>query len=123
MIIGFGNDLQLISEVQRLIEEQDSFIPRILTKNEQAQLQTRFGKKIAEYVADRFSAKEAYAKATGYGIGEHARWQDIEILSDDEGKPNIVVSGKSQIPEANNYLVAISHSGGYVLTNVIVEKN
>lgn len=122
MIIGLGNDIQSIEEIENLVETQPGFIPRILTEKEQLQLEERKGQNHIQYVAGRFAAKEAYAKATGFGIGEHAHWQEIEILNDQDGKPQLTVSGDSKIEDANNYLVALSHNNGFVLANVVVEN-
>ncbi|MDR0898954.1 MAG: holo-ACP synthase [Lactobacillaceae bacterium] len=122
MIIGLGNDLQSIDAIQRLVDSKPSFVERILTPKEQEQLAHRHGIHRIQYIAGRFSAKEAYAKATGYGIGEHAHWQEIEILNDEEGRPRLSVTGDSVIAGANNYLVALSHSNGFVLANVTVEN-
>ena len=37
-------------------------------------------KRKVEFLAGRFAAKEAYAKALGTGIGQHVSFQDIEVL-------------------------------------------
>ncbi|MDR2661264.1 MAG: holo-ACP synthase [Lactobacillaceae bacterium] len=123
MIIGFGNDIQSLDAIADF-STKETYLKRILTPKELEQLATRQKgtKRYIQFIAGRFSAKEAYAKAKGFGIGEHAHWQEIEILNDNVGKPILTVIGESKIDGATNYLVAISHSDNYVLTNVIVEK-
>ena len=41
------------------------------------------------YLAKRFAAKQALAKALGTGIGKHARLTDIETLNNALGRPAI----------------------------------
>ena len=117
MIIGLGNDMESITRVAAVVERTPRFVATILTVAEQAAAKQRQGKHYAEYLAGRFSAKEAFAKATGQGIGFDYHWQDIEILNDSTGRPMMSVRGCD-----DRIHVAITHSGDYVSTVVIIEK-
>ncbi|TYC46554.1 holo-ACP synthase [Leuconostoc litchii] len=117
MIIGIGNDTESISRVAQIIERQKSFIPFILTPAERVAAAERKGKHRNEYIAGRFSAKEAFSKATGYGIGEKVQWQDIEILNENTGRPVMKIKNFPY-----HTYVAITHSGDQVNTVVIIER-
>jgi len=117
MIIGIGNDTEAISRVAEIVERQKSFITLILTPAERAAAAERKGKHQNEYIAGRFSAKEAFSRATGYGIGEKVQWQDIEILNEPNGRPVMKVKNFPY-----HTYVAITHSGDQVNTVVVIER-
>lgn len=93
MIAGIGIDLLDIPRVEKLWHRGmgGRFIERVLTAGERELLQGR-RKRIVEFVAGRFAAKEAVAKALGYGIGKQIGFHDIEILPDEAGKPECRLS-------------------------------
>ncbi|GAP04341.1 holo-ACP synthase [Fructobacillus tropaeoli] len=117
MIIGIGNDMESISRIEGVLSRRPNFLSTILTPAEQAAVQKRTGKHYLEFVAGRFSAKEAYAKALGTGIGRDVSWQDISILNAKSGRPIMKVVGQK-----NRIEVAITHSGDYVSTVVTIER-
>ncbi|WEV54289.1 holo-ACP synthase [Leuconostocaceae bacterium ESL0723] len=116
MIIGIGNDMESINRVKTAIERQPDFLTTILTPAELAAANQRRGKRYDEFVAGRFSAKEAFSKATGYGIGKQVHWHDVSILNASNGRPVITVK---DFPYQTR--VAITHSGDFVNTVVIIE--
>ncbi len=73
------------------------------------------GRRQVEFLAGRFSAKEAFSKAAGTGIGKNLSFIDIEIESDALGKPMIVK------PKVHAHL-SISHSREYAVAQVIIEE-
>src|SRR5699024_9531762 len=101
-------------------EKRESFAKRILTVNELAIFEKYKGNRKYEFLAGRFSAKEAFSKAYGTGIGKKVGFQDIEILNDSQtGRPEMVeflVDNKVQAK------MSISQSGEYVVTEVILEE-
>lgn len=118
MIVGHGIDAQMISHVADVAKRRPSFIDVILTPAERAVYNARKGKHQKEFLAGRFSIKEAYSKAIGTGIGTHARWQDIEVLPNESGQPVMVKHPKQG--EANVH-ISISHTGDMVHSSVILE--
>jgi holo-[acyl-carrier protein] synthase len=46
-----------------------------------------------EFLAGRFCAKEASAKALGRGLGQGLVWHEIEVLSDAHGAPRVLLGG------------------------------
>ncbi len=85
-IYGIGTDIVEVSRIELSLERYgDSFARRILSEREwlsysQSQTQARF-------LAKRFAAKEAFAKALGTGLRAPATFQNIGIAHDDLGKP------------------------------------
>lgn len=92
-ILGLGHDLIEIARIQNVLERfGSSFLERIFTTHEQQYCLAR--KTSIQSLAARFAAKEAVAKALGCGIGAKLGWHDVEITSDDSGKPLCTLSPK-----------------------------
>ncbi|MCA1032961.1 holo-ACP synthase [Bacillus timonensis] len=116
MITGIGIDIVELVRIKKLVERQPKFIERILTLNEIKRYESLSPSRKIEFLAGRFAAKEAYSKAYGTGIGENLSFLDIEIQSDDNGKPCVVK------PNHNKAHVSISHSKEYAVAQVIIES-
>jgi holo-[acyl-carrier protein] synthase len=86
MIYGIGTDLVEVERIEASITRfGNSFARRILTQEEfeefnHSTIQARF-------LAKRFAAKEAFAKALGTGIRAPALFDHIGIGHDELGKP------------------------------------
>ncbi|MGT2910318.1 holo-ACP synthase [Streptococcus cameli] len=115
MIIGHGIDLQEIKAIEKAMQKP-RFAEKVLTRAEQDVFASLNGKRKLEYIAGRWAAKEAFAKALGTGIGK-LRFQDIEILNDEKGAPFV-----SQSPVSARAWMSISHSGSFVQASVILEE-
>ena len=76
-----------------------------------------------ESLAARFAAKEALAKALGAGGGMH--WTDAEVITDDAGRPSLVVTGtvaaRAESLGVTRWHVSLSHDGGIASATVIAE--
>lgn len=117
MIQGVGIDIIEIDRVEKMLNRQPKMVERILTEREQSLFLRLKGKRRKEFFAGRFAAKEAFAKARGTGIGKNLSFQDIEVLSDELGKPYIVSNKKDE-----NIFLSISHSAEYAVAQVIIER-
>ena len=115
MIMGIGIDIIELDRVARSME-QERFMTRLLTERERQLVDTYSPTRRIEFVAGRFAAKEAYAKAVGTGIAHGLSWQHIEILPDASGRP--VMTG----PTSGRIHVSISHSAHYAIAQVIIEE-
>jgi len=91
MIVGIGSDVVQIDRIEAALARRYGFAERILTPTELATFQNET--KPAAYLAKRFAAKEAIAKALGCGIGEKMSWQDVETYRSGLGKPEVNFSG------------------------------
>lgn len=119
MIKGIGLDIVEIARIQKSNDLSPKFKTRILTEREMAifeQLKTR---RQLEFLAGRFSAKEAYSKANGTGLGRDCKLHEIEILPNEKGQP--ILYFKQQKVDG---FVSITHSKEYAAAQVILmEKN
>lgn len=118
MIKGIGMDLIEIERIERSLAKSDRLVNRVLTRNEKEIFQQfQSERRRTEFLAGRFSAKEAFAKATGRGIGELS-FQDIEIIPDHKGAPTIKAVGY----EEDRVFVSITHSQHYAAAQVVIEN-
>ncbi|MCP3029245.1 holo-ACP synthase [Halobacillus sp. A5] len=117
MIKGIGIDLIELDRIKQSIKRNPRFVQRILTKEERNYYERLNDRRQIEFLAGRFAAKEAFAKAAGTGIGTIS-FQDIEVLPDQKGAPHIKVSSYSEL----SIWVAITHSEQYAVAQVILEE-
>lgn len=116
-ILGLGTDICQISRIEKLLGTKgESFVKRLLTENEIAaavSISTAF-------VAKRYAAKEAVAKALGTGIGEKLSFQDFEIIRNGNEKPTVNML-KEEYKKLTFHL-SISDEKEYAVATVIVEN-
>lgn len=118
MIRGIGIDIIELERIQKAVFRKNKFIDRILTPNEKTRYESLMQeKRKMEFLAGRFAAKEAFAKATGQGIGKLS-FKHIEILPGASGAPMAKVPGHD--PE--KIFVSISHSKQYAVAQVIITQ-
>lgn len=105
-----GTDIVHIPRFQN----QPNLAKKILSQQELEKYHSLSAQKQTEFLAGRFAAKEALAKATGFGLGndKSIKFQDISILSGPFGEP--VVNGI----EAT---VSISHDGDYAIAVALLK--
>lgn len=109
-----GNDLVYMPRLEAKLENE-KFLEKVLTKNElEIFINLTHSRRKLEFLAGRFGAKEAIAKALGCGIGQDFDFLDVEILKDEKGAPILV---------GLNGQVSIAHDGDYALVNVLLEVN
>ncbi|HEL2523105.1 TPA: holo-ACP synthase [Streptococcus suis] len=116
MIVGHGIDLQEMEAIESARIKHQGFPKKILTEKEFERYQSLPGRRQLEYLAGRWSAKEALTKALGTGIGKIG-FHDIEILNTSKGVPYVTKS-----PFDGNIWLSISHSGNFVQASVILEE-
>lgn len=86
MIYGIGTDIVESSRIEQSLERYgDRFARRILTDSEWNEFRESY--KPILYLAGRFAAKEALAKAMGTGLRHPVNLSYITIAHDDLGKP------------------------------------
>ena len=124
MIYGIGIDIIEVERVKKLISKKDKYLKRIYTKTEIKYCE-KFKRKEQEY-AGRFSAKEAFSKALGTGISHGIKFNEIEIVNDKLGKPEISLYGGTkeyfEKKGLKNIFVSISHLKEYATVVVVIEK-
>ena len=107
---GIGHDIIDISRIDESISKfGDRFLLKLFSEKEIAYCNSKATPAI--HFAGRFAAKEAISKALGTGFGEYLKWQDIEILNDDLGKPVVTLSEELKEQYPNHHIsVSISHT-------------
>ena len=91
MIVGIGTDITSIERMRGIQTRLgDRFAQRILTPSEFDVYVQR--QRAANYLATRFAAKEAAAKALGTGIGK-VSFHDLETAHTPEGAPVMIFLG------------------------------
>ena len=131
MIVGIGTDIVEIERIAAILSgaSGDKFLERILTPAERglaAERGTQHEARRAQFVAGRFAAKEAVAKAFGCGIGDPLSFQHIEILHDSLGKPQCSVAAiVYERPGLNvtgaRMHISISHTTGHATAFAVLE--
>ena len=117
MIVGIGLDVVEIDRIEKAYISRNTFAERVLTEKEQELFNKLTGKRQIEFLAGRFSVKEAFSKALGTGIGK-LTFLDIEVLPDELGKPVC-----TKFPFEGNAWVSISHTDSLAIAQVILEKS
>ncbi|WLD57444.1 holo-ACP synthase [Salinispirillum sp. LH 10-3-1] len=91
MIVGIGTDIVRIARIKDALNRHgDRMAQRILTPAEQALLRDHSDP--ARFLAKRWAAKEAAAKALGTGIRGAVNFHCFEVQNDDLGKPELTCS-------------------------------
>jgi len=103
--MAIGLDLLEIDRLERALERRPRLADRLFTEGERAYAAAR--SRPAQHLAARFCAKEAVAKALRL---EAWSWQDIEVVSGDDG-PRIVLHG-ALAGRARAVEVSLTHSRG-----------
>jgi holo-[acyl-carrier protein] synthase len=89
MILGIGTDIISVARIEAAVQRHgDTFAKRILSTHELVELDGHAHP--ARFLAKRFAAKEAFAKATGQGLRHPISLQRITVSHDELGKPIFV---------------------------------
>jgi holo-[acyl-carrier protein] synthase len=118
MKLTSGVDLIDIERIREAIERHgERFVARIFTEAEQRDCGGRISS-----LAARFAAKEAVSKALGCGIGD-VSWLDIEIRSDENKAPYLVLHGEGERLAKqlglSNWSVSLSHTESQAIAFVV----
>lgn len=125
MIYGIGTDIVRVARMQTNLERHgEKFAARILSESEL--LDYRQNARPANFLARRFAAKEAAAKALGTGIAEGIYLRDISVAHDKLGKPKLVFTGLAlafvQAQGIHTVHLSISDEEDYALAFVVLER-
>ncbi|HOV12916.1 MAG TPA: holo-ACP synthase, partial [Spirochaetota bacterium] len=98
-------------------------LEKVFTKNEIEYCMKR--KASSQCLAVRFATKEAFAKALGTGFRNGVYFDEIEIVNNELGKPDIKLYGKTKEIYDNLNLkkvnVSLSHEKHYAVSVVVLE--
>jgi holo-[acyl-carrier protein] synthase len=118
MTLSIGTDIVEIARIKSVYERQGQKITkRILTPTEQARFEQLPSDDIkVTFLAKRWCAKEAVAKALGTGIAKGVGFQQIQINNNELGAPSVEL-----FEEALNRLAALG--GQNVLISISDERH
>ena len=126
MIRGIGTDLVEVARVASSLDKLgDKFARRILGPQELEVFAEHHAP--AAYLAKRFAAKEAVAKAMGTGIGKAIAFTDAQVMNNDLGAPSFIFAGAAQQwmqeHKVNAVHLSLSDEQQMAMAFVILESN
>ena len=128
MIYGIGTDICDTRRIAAAFERRgERFAARVLGDSEMALFTLRLNKvhtRGISFLATRFSAKEAFAKAIGLGMRRPMTWRACEIVKAASGKPQIRLHGELAAwfdARGLQAHVSITDEADYAASFVVVE--
>lgn len=124
MIYGIGTDIAAVARLRGVWERHGKkALEKVLAPSEFDDFSRASDK--GRFLAKRFAAKEAFAKALGTGVRPPAILPAIAVGHDELGKPNLICYGQLSEMLKNLGLIAhlsISDEADYAIAYVILEK-
>jgi holo-[acyl-carrier protein] synthase len=124
-ILGLGTDIVEIVRIGRMIERHgEAFLNRVYTADENRYCQRRT--ESYPHYAGRWAAKEAVVKALGTGVSRGVRWRDVEVTTNHNGRPAVVLHGatrdRAETAGIDEFLLTISHCRTYATATAIAVR-
>lgn len=124
MIYGIGTDIVAVKRLAAMWERHgEKALERLLAVEEIDEFAAAADK--GRFLAKRFAAKEAFAKALGTGVRPPATLPAIAVGHDELGKPLLVFHGQLAKMLENLHLKAhlsLSDETDYAIAHVILEN-
>lgn len=125
MIAGTGLDIVEIKRIKRIHEDyREAFAARILCESELNEYRNE--KFQVRFLAKRFAAKEAVAKALGTGFSNGVNPKMICVTHDDLGRPAITLyeeaRSRAERLGANVTWISISDEKAYAAAFAVLEN-
>jgi len=124
-MLTVGVDIVEVPRIERMLNNYGNrFLERVYTAAEVLYCRAR-----PADLAARFAAKEAVSKALGIGVRVLARdginWQDVEVLGDERGKPQVRLYGRAAERAAElglgEWAISLSHTREYAIAFVVAD--
>ncbi len=122
-MLSTGIDLIEVERIERAIARfGERFLTRVFTEGELAYCRGR-----TPQLAARFAAKEAASKVLGVGIQHRdgISWQEVQIVSDANGKPSVELTGRAarRADELglHTFALSLSHTREYAIAILVAE--
>ena len=118
-VVGVGVDVVDVARLERALARTPEMTGRVF-----ADAEVSYADGSVQRLAARFAAKEAAAKALG--APARVRWRDIEVVTADDGRPSLVVTGRTAEVAAaagvRSWHVSLTHDGGVAVAVVVAES-
>lgn len=127
-IAGIGTDIVAIARISQIVQRMPKrFAKRILSEIEWQDYQQLTGDNVrVHFLAKRFAAKEAAAKALGVGMRQGVAFNQFTVLHDALGKPQLQLAANAQqLAEQlaiQHIHLSITDEHHYACAMVIMEK-
>lgn len=126
MIEGVGTDLVEVARLEHAARRHgDRFLHRVFTPSEVEYCRSQ--QHSFQSFAARFAAKEALLKALGTGLRDGISWQDMDIVRDGAGRPELILAGRAlELATGRGVtrvFVSLSHTTDYGMAVVILERD
>ena len=125
-ILGIGVDIVSNLRIKKSIKK-NSFINRVFSKSEI--YQSKKTKNKSNYFSKRFAAKEAFMKALGTGFRYNVNFNDISVINNKEGKPELKITYNIKKLLINrlkvkkfNLFISLSDEKNYSIAFVVIQK-
>lgn len=123
MIVGLGIDVAEVERIRRSLARFGArFVARVLTPAEAGAMPQH---RAEYYVAARFAAKEACAKALGTGFARGVTLHSIEVTALPSGAPRLILGGRARELAlelgASAAHLSLTHERGLAAAVVILE--
>lgn len=124
MILGVGTDIVAVSRLRAMWERHgDKTVEKLLAPCEREDFERATDK--GRFLAKRFAAKEAFAKAFGTGVRPPVLLPSMGVSHDDLGKPMFAFHGELAALVQERGLIAhlsISDEAEYAVAYVLLEQ-
>ncbi len=125
MILGIGIDAVSVSRIETALARRGLALARRLLSEEEYQ-EFLGARRQASFLARRFAAREAAAKALGTGISQGVRWRDLQVAHDEHGAPRLCLHGaaaqRARQMGAVNIHLSISDEQDLALAFVLLSR-
>ncbi len=124
MVAGLGTDIIEVYRIAQRISSNNGFAQLVFTAAEIDYCDKQVNR--YQHYAARFAAKEAFFKALGTGWVGGTAFNEVEIMHDEHGAPQIQLHGETAHTLAalniRGILVSLSHIQTMATAVVIIEK-
>jgi holo-[acyl-carrier protein] synthase len=125
MIAGLGIDIVEVERIEEKIRKDNGFRELVFSENEITYCESKTNK--YEHYAARFAAKEAFFKALGTGWRNGTAFNEVEIINNEQGKPEIVFLDETNATvhamQFSNISVSLTHIKQTAAAVVVIEKS
>ena len=126
MISGIGIDLCEVERIRIALNRHgERFASRILDPVEHSEFQLLRESQRPQFLAKRFAAKEAIAKALGTGIGRGFGFRDLFVRHDEAGRPVARLNSKNRVLSGalpRTIHLSISDDGSHAIAFCTIES-
>lgn len=112
MIAGVGIDMIEVERVAAKISKESGFRELVFSAVEIQYCESKTNK--FEHYAARFAAKEAFLKALGTGWASGTAFNEIQIINNEAGRPELSLLGQTAQADIVQDIVSISVSLSHI---------